>query len=639
MIMDKGTDDEIPGCSDWFIIDQAECEDILTPDDYEDLFDKSQDGSFISDLVDDSSQVQGNSLALLHEQLSQESEAQLVHLKRKYLNSPGSSGSDVTEALSPRLEKVNITPVKRKVKKCLFEDSGLGSHEANSTLEERTTQVADSTLNLSQNSDITGQGAGQSTECTPDKDQQVSEGGVAESKVTVEEILQARNRRALLLFKFKTMHNVPFTEITRDFQSEKTCSEHWVITIFAIDEKLVECAELCLKTHCVFYFIRDLLYNCTMLLQFRSAKCKETIKKLFKSLFSVKEEQMLMNPPRVRSMTCALFWYGYIMGRLGPMFGDIPDWIHRQCVLNHALKQEKQFELSVMVQWALDNEITDESRIAFEYALLGSEDANAIAFLKSNNQPKIVKDCCTMVKHYLRAQLNRMSISEYIYRRCKEVKEEDDPNAWRNVPRYLRHVGVELIPFMCYLKTFFKRIPKKQCMVLIGESNTGKSYFATSLVSFLKGKVISYANAGSHFWLQPLTDAKIGLLDDATLPCWRFIDVNLRNALDGNECSVDCKHRSLMQIKLPPLIITTNVNVTEREEFKHLNTRLKAFHFTRQFPLDSKGAVAFPLDHRTWRSFFNHYWGALEFSDQEEDDVEDGRGSQLSLNLNPGNDS
>lgn len=142
--MDKGTDD-MAGCSGWYIVSEAECSDTELEQEYEEMFEGSDAASNISGLIDDATeQPQGNSLQLFQSQQAAECELQLAQLKRKYL--PSSATDDITCNLSPRLEKVVISPVKekKKAKKSLFggEDSGIVcSHEASGAVERSTIEV------------------------------------------------------------------------------------------------------------------------------------------------------------------------------------------------------------------------------------------------------------------------------------------------------------------------------------------------------------------------------------------------------------------------------------------------------------------------------------------------------------------
>lgn len=642
--MDKGTnDDEMPGCSSWYFVDEAECSDKDGEDEYEQLFDEETQSN-VSELIDDSLLEQGNSLALFQSQHASECEEQLARLKRKFLPSPVREEID---SLSPRLEKVSLSPVKtkKKAKKSLFrgEDSGIASsHEAScvdgepAKVQSAPDEVDRAMEEDNEGSMLNSQQASQVDE--DDIDSQELQNVLSEEPLTVTRILKTANRRAFLLKTFKCTTGISFNEITREFKSDKTCSDSWVIALFAVSEEVAESANVSLKTHCDFFYIKHLHHFAIMLVEFKAGKSRETVMKLFKTLFGSKEEQILANPPRTRSVPCALYWYQRIMSRFGYNHGEIPSWIHKQTLISHVQSEDRPFELSQMVQWALDNNFVEEHEIAFEYATIGREDHNAAAFLKSNSQPKHVRDCSIMVKHYLRAQMQKMTMAEYIHERCMECPGEEDPNLWREIVKFLRYQRVEFIPFLCALKYFFKKVPKKQCLVLTGPSNTGKSYFATSLIEFLKGRVISFANASSHFWIQPLGDAKIGLLDDATHPCWRYLDINMRNALDGNPFSLDCKHRSLVQMRLPPLLITSNIDVSKDDEFRYLATRLKIFCFERPFPFNSQGAAVFRLDKQSWRSFFRRFWIELDFPVQE-DNPEDGEGFEPPLKFYTKSDS
>ena len=144
-----------------------------------------------------------------------------------------------------------------------------------------------------------------------------------------------------------------------------------------------------------------------------------------------------------------------------------------------------------------------------------------------------------------------------------------------------------------------------------------------SLIKALGGRVISYANARSQFWLQPLTETKIAMLDDATEACWNHLDTYLRNGLDGNWVSVDCKHKAPIQMKFPPLLITSNYDILKNERYKFLVSRIKIFEFKNKFPFNEDGTPMFELNDQSWKSFFQRLWQQLELSDQE-DEGEDG---------------
>ena len=144
-----------------------------------------------------------------------------------------------------------------------------------------------------------------------------------------------------------------------------------------------------------------------------------------------------------------------------------------------------------------------------------------------------------------------------------------------------------------------------------------------SLISTLKGKVLSFANCKSNFWLQPLTETKLALIDDVTFVCWDYIDHYLRNGLDGNYVCFDMKHRAPCQMKFPPLILTSNIDISKEQKYRYLHSRIKCFPFANKFPFDAQNKPQFQLTDQSWKSFFKKLWTQLELSDQE-DEGDDG---------------
>lgn len=195
------------GCSSWFI-EEAECFDSL--DTIDDLFEKSTEASDISNLIDDVDNCsQGNSLALFNKQLTEECEADIQALKRKFTTSPEQS----VNALSPRLAAVQISP-QRSIKRRLFGDSGIEEDEAENSNEKVVELSGNDNDNLN--------------------------------------LLNTENFKGVLLNKCKEKFDVLFTEITRSFKSNKTCSPQWVIFAHSIQMELIEASKIQLQSHCDF---------------------------------------------------------------------------------------------------------------------------------------------------------------------------------------------------------------------------------------------------------------------------------------------------------------------------------------------------------------------------------------------------
>lgn len=576
----KGTDNLCENAS-WYIIDSAECVDSLN--DLEELFDTSTNSS-ISNLIDDVDVVdEGLPLDLFNQQITEECNAAIESLKRKFVGSPES----VAE-LSPRLQAVQITPRKgSSSKRKLFDDSGIVDDE---TADHDETQV------VTQNS-------------APER-----ENGASLNL----DLLNASHKQAIVMAKFKEEFGVPFSELTRQFKSDKTCCDNWVLCIYRAAEEVIESSKVLLEQYCTFHQVYTMGVLALYLVSYKVSKSRETIKKLMSSMLNVNEWQITCEPPKIRSPAAALFFYQKNISGVSFTKGECPNWILRHTMVGHCLASAAEaFDLSEMIQWAWDHDYTEEPEIAYNYASIADIDSNAAAFLKSNQQYKYVRDCANMVKLYKRQAMKSMTISQWIQKCCTEC---DGEGNWRDIAGFLRYQGVNVVTFLIHMKTWLKNTPKKNCILIYGPSDSGKSYFCFSLLGFLRGKVVSYMNSRSQFWLQPLQDGKIGLIDDATYPCWEFIDIHMRTALDGNAMSIDAKHKAPVQIKLPPMLISSNVNIFKEPTLIHVQTRVIGIEFPNKMPLNPDGTPVYTINNCTWKSFFTKLARQLEITFEEEGD-------------------
>ncbi|AHJ81392.1 putative early E1 protein [Eptesicus serotinus papillomavirus 2] len=594
----KGTDDPLEGCSgEWFIVREAECSD---EDTYEELFDAETQDSSLVDLVDDSEQAQGNSLALYQQIQQNETDREISAIKRKLRLTPESKA---VAALSPRLGAVTLSarsdnPPKRR----LFTAA---ETEQDSGLELSVNEAPGSTQTGSQVDTVDGP-----------RDLENSEGLEIPKVNKLLDVFHARSSRVALLAKFKGAFDLSFTDITRPFKSDRTCYTDWVCALFGLDDCHETVCKTVIKNQCEFMCQRMVGNICLFLARFKTHKSRDTLRNLFKVTLDMPDTQMLLEPPKTNGVAAALYWYKNGLTERFFVHGAYPEWIMRQTAITGDAVQHV-FSLSEMVQWAYDHDHTDESVIAYEYARLAQDDLNASAWLKTNSQARFVKECAQMCRYYKNAEMMEMSISEWVHHCCEKVKE--DSGDWKPIVQFLRYQGIAFPFFLQAFKPFLKGTPKKNCLVIVGPPNTGKSMFTMSLLRFLKGRVVSYVNSKSQFWLQPLAGCKLGLLDDATMPCWHYIDVYLRNLLDGNPISVDLKHRAPVQIRCPPLIITSNVNILKEDKLKFLHSRCQVFEFTEEFPFDENGNPIYVFTDANWKSFFKRLWLQLELSDHEEE--------------------
>lgn len=589
-----------PGTSgEWFLCREAECSDTDSCDEVDISYE-----SEYSDFVDNGSLCQGNSRQLFVQQENEQHERSLSVLKRKYVGSPKQK---VDCELSPRIRAINISPEKRLPKRRLCfhaDDSGIEcstQNEAGNVTEEGCCQV---TLDVS----------AETVECPP-----LGRREDPHSDLAVE-ILKSCNRRATLCSKFQQTVGVGFAQLTRDFKNDKTCTGSWVAAVFDVFEDLFEASKMLLQPHCSYYsmsrYQRDRGSITLILFTFNVNKSRMTLINMLKHIYQVEESLILANPPKLRSPVTACFWFKRSFSSACTVFGETPGWLKKQTSVCHENREDSIFQLSDMVQWAYDNDYTTEAEVAYEYARLADQDNNAYAWLKSNGQAKFVKDCVTMVRMYKTAEMREKTMSAWVHYRCKKFGDNGD---WKPICRFLKYQEVEVPMFIDALKLCFKKVPKKCCLVVHGPPDTGKSTFFLSLIRFLAGAVLSFVNYKSHFWLSPLSTCKVALIDDATGPCWDYMDKYMRNALDGSEVSLDLKHKMPLQIKCPPMFITTNCDLFENERWKYLRSRVNIFTFKHPFPMTDDGSPMFLLTEANWKSFFIRLWAALDLSDQEDE--------------------
>ncbi|AYD74607.1 E1 [Macaca mulatta papillomavirus 6] len=621
----EGTEEEGTGCNGWFyvqaVVDRTTGH-CVSEDEDEDEDDVQDSGLDMVDFIDNSLISSGSlgeraeAQALLNAQEREADVEAVQRLKRKYVGSPYVSPLQTSEPgidnISPRLEAISIGQRPRGAKRRLFQQQGPAG-DGNTEVEGTATEVTEaegggrqSNLNL-KNGGLPAAMQAPNTEESAGSQQ-------------ISALLKCANVRVTLYGLFKELFGVSFMDLARQFKSDKSTCVDWIVAAFGVYHSVSEGFSKLLEPHCVYAHIQ--WQTCRwgmvglMLCRFKCSKNRSTVAKCMAMLLNIPELQMIIEPPKLRSGAAALYWYRQGLSNASEVFGDAPEWLVRQTMVEHSMA-DTQFELCKMVQWAYDNNHTDDSVIALEYAKEADVDANAAAFLRSNCQARYVKDCGTMCRHYKRAEKLAMSMSEWIRHRCDLIDEEGD---WRPIVKFLRYQHVDFIAFVSAFKQFLQGIPKRNCILLHGPPDTGKSTFAMSLMSFLGGAVISYVNSSSHFWLQPLTEAKIALLDDATAQCWSYMDVYLRNALDGNPMCFDRKHKNMVQTKCPPLLVTSNINAATDVRWQYLHSRVHSIEFPHRFPFDNNGNPVYDLSSKNWKSFFQRSWLRLALHDTENEE-------------------
>nr|WDS49645.1 MAG: E1 protein [Neophocaena asiaeorientalis asiaeorientalis papillomavirus 2] len=622
----SGTDPLEGGSNDWVLLEAEDAEGGGDDDDDEDDFDTGED---LVDFIDytlcaeEGSEDADYFRRLQTEQRNADDERAVQDLKRKFLDSPKSK---VDFELSPRLQAITLQARTGRARRKLYKDPGNDSGHGESLEASRLSAVVGSTQQVQEDDSMVSEGpwGGATPAVVLHSSNRQQTNRLPENPTSpVTNLLQAGKPRAVMLGIFKEVHGCCLTDLTRSFKSDKTVCEDWVCLLAGVPCALADAISQLLAPHTQYAHVTTTTTKVGMLaillVRWKTGKNRDTVRKLLAGLFTIERQQMVLDPPRTRHPAAAMFWYKKALANTSIVTGETPEWILKQVSVQAQVGEACQFSLAVMVQWAYDNDLEGESDIAYEYALLADEDRNAEAFLRSNSQAKHVRDCASMVHHYKRAEMARMNMGQWIKHRCSKIDGDGD---WKPIMRFLRFQGVDILAFLSFFKKFLRGVPKSSCLVLYGPPNTGKSMFGMGLISMLAGKVISHVNSGSHFWLQPLGDCKVAMLDDATTATWDYIDTYLRSVLDGNPVCLDAKHKAPRQIKCPPLLITTNVNVMETERFKYLHSRIRMESFMHTCPLDCRGDPEYNLSKENWKAFFFKCWASLSLDDLLQGDGE-----------------
>lgn len=220
----EGTDGEGTGCNGWFFVEtivEKKTGDVISDDEDETATDT---GSDMVDFIDTQLSIceqaeQETAQALFHAQEVQ-NDAQVLHLlKRKFAggskeNSPLGEQLSVETDLSPRLQEISLNSGHKKAKRRLFtiSDSGYGCSE----VEAAETQVTVNT-NAENGGSVhsTQSSGGDSSDNAENVDPQCS---ITELK----ELLQASNKKVAMLAVFKDIYGLSFTDLVRNFKSDKT---------------------------------------------------------------------------------------------------------------------------------------------------------------------------------------------------------------------------------------------------------------------------------------------------------------------------------------------------------------------------------------------------------------------------------
>lgn len=388
MADDSGTENEGSGCTGWFMVEaivEHTTGTQISEDEEEEVEDSGYD---MVDFIDDRHITQNSveAQALFNRQEADAHYATVQDLKRKYLGSPYVSpisnvANAVESEISPRLDAIKLTTQPKKVKRRLFEtreltDSGYGYSEV-----EAATQVE-------KHGDPENGGDGQERDTGRDIEGEGVEHREAEAvddstrehadTSGILELLKCKDIRSTLHGKFKDCFGLSFVDLIRPFKSDRTTCADWVVAGFGIHHSIADAFQKLIEPLSLYAHIQWLTNAWGMvllvLIRFKVNKSRCTVARTLGTLLNIPENHMLIEPPKIQSGVAALYWFRTGISNASTVIGEAPEWITRQTVIEHSLA-DSQFKLTEMVQWAYDNDICEESEIAFEYAQRGDFDS------------------------------------------------------------------------------------------------------------------------------------------------------------------------------------------------------------------------------------------------------------------------
>ncbi|AXH74262.1 MAG: E1 protein [Melanogrammus aeglefinus-associated papillomavirus 2] len=262
-----------------------------------------------------------------------------------------------------------------------------------------------------------------------------------------------------------------------------------------------------------------------------------------------------------------------------------------------------RFNPEEMIQFCEESEPVSVEILIANYRREGDNgNENAKAWIEMSSAYNNAQHCYKMWKATERGKTMQMTLPEYIQSRHNLMKE----GVARHVTLLLAMQGVNEISFLNTVRKWLRGSPKSNILVFVGPGNSGKSMFAESLMIFLDGAILSICESNG-FWKQGMISKRYCLIDDVTLPQWRYLDINERRALDGGLIAVNKKYSDAVECRMPPTVMTTNYDIRLNDDYTFLVNRLTWITFTKPLPLKRSGLgvlIVTPADIAAW--FFQY---------------------------------
>ncbi|QYW06039.1 E1 protein [Papillomaviridae sp. Seabass_c24797] len=320
---------------------------------------------------------------------------------------------------------------------------------------------------------------------------------------------------------------------------------------------------------------------------------------------------LCINAPNPHKDVAVLVWRNYC----AIVKGDLPEWIKAKFQAETTeTGLNAEFKLKIAAQYCIDNDINDEAQFIYQYSQITGTDSNAKAWLNHNSCLKWAKDAVQLSIKMRAGREASMNPGEFVQHKIDQLPERT--GNFKKIDSLLLFQNIMPVSFANAVRKLLYRVPKKSVLCLVGKKDTGKSLISSTLSQFLGGKALGFQNHRSSFWLQPAINARLVVLDDATLSFWEYANVYLRTAFDGNSISVDAKNLAMKEIKFPPIIITSNYDIRNTEQFGDFGFLTnRVLFFSMQKELTSQQVQRWLPTSADWASWFFEYRQNLDIED------------------------
>lgn len=229
---------------------------------------------------------------------------------------------------------------------------------------------------------------------------------------------------------------------------------------------------------------------------------------------------------------------------------------------------------------------------------------NAKNWLASASNITVAKKQFELWKSTIKGREMQLTVEQYILQRLMDYNDGDKDK----VQKFLTYQGIMHYELLNVLRNWLHGKIKKSVICIFGPGNSGKSTFADALIEVLKGVRLCWDDNNS-FWKQAAIGKRYCLLDDVTMQCWRGLDSKERRSFDGGIVAVNKKFCEATEMKMPPLILTSNYDIRANEDFVFLVNRVTFIHFPKSFSGNSE-AVLQPAD---IAAYLLRHRGSLDF--------------------------